>query len=59
MPQICIKFFINSTFTSCGNLAVTIGSTVGGLAILKVGIHQLPWISVILLGFSLPASFLK
>jgi DHA1 family inner membrane transport protein len=51
--------FINSIFTSCGNLAVTIGSTVGGLAILKVGIHQLPWTSVILLGLSLLAFFLK
>ena len=51
--------FINSIFTSCGNLAVTIGSTIGGLAILKTGIHQLPWTSVVLLGLSLLVFALK
>lgn len=51
--------FINSIFTSCGNLAVTIGSTVGGLAILKTGIQQLPWTSIILLGLSLIVFILK
>ncbi|WP_198163690.1 MFS transporter [Pedobacter cryoconitis] len=51
--------FINSIFTSCGNLAVTIGSTVGGLAIVNIGIHQLPWTSIILLGLSLLVFTLK
>lgn len=51
--------FINSIFTSCGNLAVTIGSTIGGLAILKIGIHQLPWTSIVLLGLSLLVFTLK
>lgn len=51
--------FINSIFTSCGNLAVTIGSTVGGLAIVNIGNHQLPWTSIILLGLSLLVFTLK
>ncbi|MET4141419.1 MFS transporter [Pedobacter sp. UYP1] len=51
--------FINSIFTSCGNLAVTIGSTVGGFAIVNIGIHQLPWTSIILLGLSLLVFTLK
>lgn len=51
--------FVNSIFTSCGNLAVTIGSTIGGLAIVKIGIHQLPWTSIILLGLSLLVFILK
>lgn len=45
--------FVNSIFTSCGNLAVTIGSAVGGLTIAKTGIHQIPLTSVILLMLSL------
>lgn len=51
--------FVNSIFTSCGNLAVTIGSTIGGLAIVKIGIHQLPWTSIVLLGLSLLVFTLK
>ncbi|RAJ27275.1 MFS transporter [Pedobacter cryoconitis] len=51
--------FINSIFTSCGNLAVTIGSTVGGLAIVNIGIHQLPWTSIILLALALLVFTLK
>ncbi|QNK62462.1 MFS transporter [Pedobacter sp. PAMC26386] len=51
--------FVNSIFTSCGNLAVTIGSTVGGLTIAKIGVHQIPLTSVILLALSLGALLLK
>jgi DHA1 family inner membrane transport protein len=51
--------FVNSVFTSCGNLAVTIGSTVGGLTIAKIGIHQIPLTSVILLALSLGVLLLK
>ncbi|WP_201747887.1 MFS transporter [Chitinophaga vietnamensis] len=41
--------FINSVFTSCGNLAVTLGSLIGGFAIAHIGIHQVVWTSVVLL----------
>ena len=51
--------FVNSIFTSCGNLAVTIGSTVGGLTIARIGIHQIPLTSVILLVLSLGVLLLK
>ncbi|SHF85285.1 MFS transporter [Pedobacter caeni] len=51
--------FVNSIFTSCGNLAVTIGSTIGGLTIAKTGIHQVPLTSIILLILSLCVLFLK
>ena len=51
--------FVNSIFTSCGNLAVTIGSTVGGLTIAKAGIHQIPFTSVILLALSLGILLMK
>ncbi|MDR3713302.1 MAG: MFS transporter [Puia sp.] len=44
--------FVNSLFTSCGNLAVTIGSTHGGLTIAHAGIHQLVLTSVGLLFLS-------
>ncbi|WP_160715413.1 MFS transporter [Chitinophaga solisilvae] len=42
--------FVNSIFTSCGNLAVTIGSTIGGFVILHAGEHHVVWGSVLLLG---------
>ena len=51
--------FVNSIFTSCGNLAVTIGSTIGGLAIAKAGIHQIPFTSIILLVLSLGILLMK
>jgi DHA1 family inner membrane transport protein len=51
--------FVNSIFTSCGNLAVTIGSTVGGLTIAKAGIHQIPFTSIALLVLSLGILLLK
>lgn len=51
--------FVNSIFTSCGNLAVTIGSTVGGLTIAKAGTHQIPFTSIILLALSLGILLMK
>lgn len=51
--------FVNSIFTSCGNLAVTIGSTIGGLTIAKTGIHQVPFTSSILLVLSLGILLMK
>ncbi|RQO71720.1 MFS transporter [Pedobacter sp. KBW06] len=51
--------FVNSIFTSCGNLAVTIGSTVGGLTIAKAGIHQVPFTSIALLVLSLGILLMK
>lgn len=51
--------FVNSIFTSCGNLAVTIGSTIGGLAIAKAGIHQIPFTSIALLVLSLGILLMK
>ncbi|MCW3463148.1 MFS transporter [Chitinophaga nivalis] len=44
---------VNSIFTSCGNLAVTIGATVGGVTIAHAGVHQIMWTSVVLLLLSL------
>jgi DHA1 family inner membrane transport protein len=44
--------FVNSIFTSCGNLAITIGSTLGGLTIAHLGIHQVIWTSIVLLALS-------
>lgn len=41
--------FINSIFTSCGNLAVTIGTFTGGLTIAKYDIQHVVWMTVILL----------
>lgn len=47
--------FANSIFTSCGNLAVTIGSTAGGLVIARIGIQYIVWASIGLLLLSFPA----
>jgi predicted MFS family arabinose efflux permease len=46
--------FINSIFTSCGNIAVTLGTTIGGFWISHFGIHQIIWSSI----FCLAVSFL-
>ncbi|OMP76364.1 MFS transporter [[Flexibacter] sp. ATCC 35208] len=42
--------FISSVFTSCGNLAVTIGTTAGGMVIVYGGVHAVVWVSLGLLG---------
>ncbi|MFL9484523.1 MFS transporter [Chitinophagaceae bacterium LWZ2-11] len=41
--------FVNSIFTSCGNLAVTAGTTIGGLVIAHAGIKQIVWAAIGLL----------
>lgn len=51
--------FVNSIFTSCGNLAVTIGSTLGGLTVAKSGVDQLPITSIVLLVLSLGMLLIK
>ncbi|KIO78187.1 hypothetical protein TH53_05120 [Pedobacter lusitanus] len=44
--------FVNSIFTSCGNLAVTLGTAIGGLCIAHFHIRIVIWSSVILLVLS-------
>lgn len=44
--------FVNSIFTSCGNLAVTIGATVGGMTIARTNVHQIAWTSIVLLAMA-------
>ena len=44
--------FINSIFTSCGNVAVTLGTSIGGFWISKFGVHQIIWSSVLCLAIS-------
>lgn len=51
--------FINSIFTSCGNIAVTLGTSIGGLWIAHFGIHQIVWSSILLLAASLLILILK
>ncbi|NHA04738.1 MFS transporter [Mucilaginibacter sp. HC2] len=51
--------FINSIFTSCGNIAVTMGTCVGGYWIVKFGIHQIVWSSVLLLVLALVMILVK
>lgn len=51
--------FINSIFTSCGNLAVTLGSFTGGLWITHFGLEALPLSSIVLLGIALLAVMLQ
>lgn len=41
--------FVNSIFTSCGNLAVTIGATAGGFTIAKSSTHAIACTSIALL----------
>lgn len=41
--------FANSIFTSCGNLAVTIGATAGGMTIARSNVHYIAWTSIALL----------
>jgi DHA1 family inner membrane transport protein len=51
--------FVNSIFTTCGNLAVTIGSLIGGFWITHFSIHNVVWSSVLLLFSALIAWFIK
>jgi DHA1 family inner membrane transport protein len=51
--------FVNSIFTSCGNIAVTLGTSIGGFWIAHFGIHQIIWSSILCLTLSLTALFLK
>ena len=51
--------FINSIFTSCGNTAVMLGTTIGGYWIVNFGIHQLVWSSVLLLVLALGMFMVK
>jgi len=51
--------FVNSIFTSCGNLAVTAGATIGGFWIVHFGIQQIVWSSILLLGLSLVILLVK
>ena len=44
--------FINSIFTSCGNIAVTLGTTIGGIWISHFGLHQIIWSSIFCLAIS-------
>lgn len=44
--------FVNSIFTSCGNLAVTIGATAGGFTIAKSNTHAIAWTSIALLALA-------
>jgi DHA1 family inner membrane transport protein len=41
--------FVNSIFTSCGNLAVTIGATAGGITIARTNVHAIAFTSIALL----------
>lgn len=45
--------FVNSIFTSCGNLAVTVGAIIGGFWIVHFGVQQVVWSSILFLGLSL------
>ena len=44
--------FVNSIFTSCGNLAVTIGATAGGMTIAKSSVHAIAFTSIALLALA-------
>jgi MFS transporter, DHA1 family, inner membrane transport protein len=44
--------FVNSIFTSCGNLAVTIGATAGGFTIAKTNVHAIAFTSIVLLALA-------
>lgn len=50
--------FVNSLLTSCYNIGISLGALVGGLIIAKYGIHQIVWISIVLLGVTLAISFI-
>lgn len=49
--------FVNSIFTSCGNLAVTLGAATGGITIAHAGVRQVVWTSTVLLLLSALAWF--
>lgn len=51
--------FINSIFTSCGNIAVTLGTSIGGFWIAHFGIHQIIWSSMLCLAVSFLILLLK
>lgn len=51
--------FINSVFTSCGNIAVTLGTSIGGFWIAHFGIHQIIWSSILCLAISFLILLLK
>lgn len=51
--------FINSIFTSCGNIAVTLGTSIGGFWIAHFGIHQIVWSSILCLIISFLILLLK
>ena len=50
---------INSLFTSCGNLAVTIGTLLGGFWIASYGVHNVIWSSIVCLLMCLFTIFMK
>jgi len=51
--------FVNSLFTTCGNLAVTVGSLLGGYWIVHFGIQQIIWSSVLCLTIALIILFVN
>jgi len=51
--------FINSIFTSCGNIAVTLGTIMGGFWISYFGVHQIIWSSILCLAISFLILILK
>lgn len=51
--------FVNSIFTSCGNLAVTAGTTIGGFWIIHFDIEHVVWSSILFLGLSLLVLLLR
>ncbi|WPU96933.1 MFS transporter [Mucilaginibacter sabulilitoris] len=51
--------FVNSLMPSCFNAGITLGSLLGGFAIVHYGIHQVIWITVSLLSITLMLSFIS
>ncbi|MFP3834471.1 MFS transporter [Chryseobacterium sp. SIMBA_028] len=51
--------FINSIFTSCGNLAVTAGTLSGGFWIAHYGIANIVWSSMMMMALALLTLFIK
>ena len=58
LPETSLEF-VNSLMPSCFNAGITLGSLLGGFAIVHYGIHQVIWMSVSLLLMPLMLSFIS
>jgi len=51
--------FVNSLLTSCYNIGISLGAMLGGFVIARYGVHNVVWMSILLLALTLGISFIN